>query len=152
MLTAERRTNLGEEQNWGTTVANRRQGLVLWLHNNLVEQAGESIYRSFERRLQIWKGNAGDQREGEVTGASYRGGHWPMRYDGHCWVLTASNNVVKGSRRGAIATNGVPLGDGRSATSPASGYVDWAEQCSDFIPGARSFTLRSYPCATGHES
>jgi hypothetical protein len=32
--------------------------------NNLAEQAGASIYRGFERRLRIWKG------EEEVTGAS----------------------------------------------------------------------------------
>jgi hypothetical protein len=60
--------------------------------------------------------------------------------------------VVKGSRRGAIAANDVHLGDGRSATSPASGYVVWAEQCLDFIPGARSFTQSRYPRATRQES
>jgi hypothetical protein len=125
---------------------------VHWARNNLVEQPGVSIYGGFERRLRIWKGSAGDRREEEVTGASYRGGHWLMSYGGHYCVLTAGNNMVKGSRHGAIAANGVHLGDGRSATSPTSGYGVWAEQCLDFIPGARSFTQSRYPRATEHES
>ena len=60
--------------------------------------------------------------------------------------------MVKGSRRGAIATNDVHLGDGRSATSPASGYGVWAEECPNFIPGARSFSQSCYPRVTGRES
>ena len=75
MLTAAILADLGEERNWGATVANRRRGLVLWLRNNLAEQAGASIYKGFERRLRIWMGNAGGRREEEVTGASYSGGH-----------------------------------------------------------------------------
>jgi hypothetical protein len=43
--------------------------------------------------------------------------------------------VVKGSRRGAIAVNGVHPGDGRSATSPASGWATAQPQCSEFIHG-----------------
>jgi hypothetical protein len=35
-----RKTDLGEERNWGTMVANRRQGLVLWLRDNLAELTG----------------------------------------------------------------------------------------------------------------
>jgi hypothetical protein len=64
MLTAARRTKLGENANWGALVANRRRGLEHWARNNLAEQAGASIYRGFERWLRIWKGGAGSRGEG----------------------------------------------------------------------------------------
>jgi transcription elongation factor len=66
---------IGGKRNWGATVDDQRRGLVLWPRNNLAEQARASIYRGFERRLQIWKGNAGGRREEEVTSVSYHGGH-----------------------------------------------------------------------------
>jgi hypothetical protein len=53
LSTAARRTELGEERNWGATVANRRRGLVLWLRNNLVELIGASIYRVRSRIRRI---------------------------------------------------------------------------------------------------
>jgi hypothetical protein len=58
------------------------------------KQTGASIYRSFERRLRIWKGNTGGRREGWASGASNRSGHWLTSYSGYCWVLAACNNVV----------------------------------------------------------
>jgi hypothetical protein len=51
-------------------VANQRRGLVHWVHNNLTEHTGASIYRGLERRLRIWKESAGGRREEEVTAAS----------------------------------------------------------------------------------
>jgi hypothetical protein len=53
LSTAAMAIKLGEKLNSGAMVANQRLGLVLWLHNNLAEQAGASIYRVFERRLWI---------------------------------------------------------------------------------------------------
>jgi hypothetical protein len=35
-----RKTDLGEERNWGAMVANWMQGLVLWLRDNLAELTG----------------------------------------------------------------------------------------------------------------
>jgi hypothetical protein len=43
------KTELGEKRNWGATVDDQRRGLVLWLRNNLAEQAGASIYRVRKR-------------------------------------------------------------------------------------------------------
>jgi hypothetical protein len=60
--------------------------------------------------------------------------------------------MVKGSRRGTIAMNGVHLGDGRSATSPASGYGAWAEQCSKPIHDEDFSTADRNPHRRGHES
>jgi hypothetical protein len=37
---------------------------VHWACNNIVEQAGASIYRGFERQLRILKGSAGGREEG----------------------------------------------------------------------------------------
>jgi hypothetical protein len=65
MLTAMQRTDLGEELNWGATVANRRRGLVLLLRNNLAELMVHSIYSLQERWLRILKKKAGGRREGE---------------------------------------------------------------------------------------
>jgi hypothetical protein len=60
--------------------------------------------------------------------------------------------VVKGSRRGAIAVNDIHLGDGRSATSPTSGYGAWAEQWSELIHGEDFSTANRNPHRRGHES
>ena len=46
---------------------------------------------------------------------------------------TAQCNVVNGLRRGATAVNGASSGDGRLATSPASGWATEQPQCSEFI-------------------
>jgi hypothetical protein len=54
----------GEERNWGAMVANRRQGLVLWLHDNLAELTGASIHRAQLRWRSILRRCAGGQREG----------------------------------------------------------------------------------------
>jgi hypothetical protein len=43
-LTAVWRTELGGEGNSGDVVANRRQGWVLWLRDNLTELTGVLIY------------------------------------------------------------------------------------------------------------
>jgi hypothetical protein len=51
----------------------------------------------------------------------------------------ASNDVVKGSRHGAIMANDIHLDDGRSATSPASGWGDRAATVSHTHPRWRSF-------------
>jgi hypothetical protein len=59
---------------------------------------------------------------------------------------------VKGSRRGTIAVNGVHLGDGRSAMSPASRYDAWAEQCSELIHGEDFSTVDRNPHHRGHET
>jgi hypothetical protein len=45
------------------------------VHNYLAEQAGTSIYRVFERRLRIWKGIAGGQREGRALAQRIGGFH-----------------------------------------------------------------------------
>jgi hypothetical protein len=60
---------------------------------------------------------AGDRREGWVTGASYRGGHWLTSYSSYFWLLAACNNVVNRLQRGAIAMNGDFHGDDRPTTS-----------------------------------
>jgi hypothetical protein len=52
-------------------VANRGQGLTLWLRNKLMELVVHSIYSICERWLQIWKREAGGRRGGWVTGANY---------------------------------------------------------------------------------
>jgi hypothetical protein len=44
--------------------ANRRQGQVLWLRDNLTELAAHSIYSVRGRWLQILKEKAGGRREG----------------------------------------------------------------------------------------
>jgi hypothetical protein len=51
LFSAATATKLGEKSNSGAMVANRRRGLVLWLHNNLAELAVHSIYSICERWL-----------------------------------------------------------------------------------------------------
>jgi hypothetical protein len=102
----------------------RRRGLGLWLHNNLAEQTGASIYRSFEQRFRIWKRNAGGRREGWVTGASYHGGHWLTSYSGYNWVLVACHNMVNQLRHGTVATNGDFHGEDHLAMSRRK-WVRW---------------------------
>jgi hypothetical protein len=67
--------------------------------------------------LNLGKTHRRPERE-EVTGASYRGGHWLMSYDGHCCVLTVGNNMVKWLT--AWHNQGKQRHDdgGRAATSP----------------------------------
>jgi hypothetical protein len=43
MLTAARRTKLGENANWGALVANRRRGLEHWARNNLANRLGHQF-------------------------------------------------------------------------------------------------------------
>ena len=69
-------TDLGEIRNWEARVNDKRRELVLWMRNNLAELTGASIYRVHQRWRLIWRRRAGGRREGEVTGASYRGIHW----------------------------------------------------------------------------
>jgi hypothetical protein len=57
-------TYLGEERNSPAMVANRGQGLTLWLRNKLMELVVHSIYSICERWLQIWKREAGGRRGG----------------------------------------------------------------------------------------
>jgi hypothetical protein len=42
-------TDLGEMGNWETLVDDRRQELVLWMHNYLAELMGAAIYRVLRR-------------------------------------------------------------------------------------------------------
>jgi hypothetical protein len=53
----------------------------------------------------------------------------------------AGNNMVKGSQLGTIAANGVHLGNGRSATSPTSGYGNRAATVPRPHPRRRSFHI-----------
>jgi hypothetical protein len=110
-------------------MANKRRGLVLWLRNNVAEQARASIYRNFERQLQIWKGNAGGWREGEVTGASYRGGHWgnassdgQASYAGSLCRCKASRYVASERQ---VANSGEVTGSavGQVGMGPAHGLI-----------------------------
>jgi hypothetical protein len=130
-----RKPDLGEERNWGSTVANRRWGLGHWAHNNLADLVDHSIYKSQRRWRPIWRRCAGGRKKEKVPGVNYRGSHRLRSYCGHWWAITAGNDVVKGSRRGAIMVNGVHLGDNRSATSSASGWATERPQCSEFIHG-----------------
>jgi hypothetical protein len=74
-FTVARKPDLGEEQNWEAMVDDQRQELVNWVHNNLAELTGASIYKIHRRWRPIWRRRAGGQREGKFTGASYRGIH-----------------------------------------------------------------------------
>jgi hypothetical protein len=132
-FTVARKTDLGEERNWGAMVANWMEGLVLWLRDNLAEITGAWIYRAQWRWCPIWRRCAGDRRKEKVPDVNYHGSHRLRSYDGHWWAITAGNDVVKGSWHGAIIVNGVHPGDGRSATSPTSGWATERTQCSEFI-------------------
>jgi hypothetical protein len=56
-------------------VANRRQGRVLWLRDNLTELAAPSIYSVRERWRLILRSCVGGGREEKFTGADDRGFH-----------------------------------------------------------------------------
>jgi hypothetical protein len=122
------------------------------MRNNLAELIGTSFYRVHQRWRPILIRCAGGRREGRFTGAGYRGNHWLRSYDGHWWAISASNDVVKGSLHGAIAVNSVHLGDGRSATSPSSGYDAWADKCSELIHSEDFSTADRNPHRRGHGS
>jgi hypothetical protein len=132
-------------------VDNQGRELVHWVRNNLADLVDHSIYRSQQWWRPIWRRCAGGRREGEFTYANYRGGHWLRSYGGHCSVIAARNDVVEGSWRGAITTTGVHLGDGRSATSPASGYDVWATTVPRPHPRRDLLTWSGYPHVTRHE-
>jgi hypothetical protein len=57
-------TDLGEVGNWEALVDDRRQELVLWMRNNLVELTGAAIYRLHRRWRPIWRKCVGSLREG----------------------------------------------------------------------------------------
>jgi hypothetical protein len=145
-------TDLGEMGNWEALVNDERQGLVYWMRNYLAELTRASIYRVLQWWRLTLRSCTSGRREGRFTGAGYRGHHWPRSYDGHWWAASAGNDVVKGSRHGAIAVNGVHPGDGCSAMSPASGYDAWAEQCAKLIHGEDFSTADHNPHRRGHES
>jgi hypothetical protein len=73
-LTVVRTTDLGKNEILAM-VANRGQGWVLWLRNNLAELAAHSIYSVRERWFRILKGRLVAEERGCVTGANYRGVH-----------------------------------------------------------------------------
>jgi hypothetical protein len=103
-------------------MANRREGLVHWARNNLAGLTGASIYNDQRHWHPIRRRHAGGWREGEVTDASYRGGHWLMSYDGH-WVLTTTHDdVVRHPKAWRDRVNGGSHGDDHASTSSASGY------------------------------
>jgi hypothetical protein len=59
-------TNLGGNPNSTAVVANRGQGWMLWLGDNIAEQTVLSIYKGAKRWCRILKG--GDRRSrGEVS-------------------------------------------------------------------------------------
>jgi hypothetical protein len=76
LSTAARRTELGEERNWGATVANRRRGLVLSLRNNVAELTGASIYRVWSWIWRIYAGKGGQWGKGR-NHRSYLSWHSP---------------------------------------------------------------------------
>jgi hypothetical protein len=61
-------TDLGEEQNSPTMVANRGQGWMSWLRDNLAELATPSIFSVWRRWLRILKG----EDRWSKTGVSHR--------------------------------------------------------------------------------
>jgi hypothetical protein len=93
MFTAARKMELGEKQNWDAMVDDQRWELVHWTRNNLPKHGERSIYRDQQRWCPIWGRHAGGRREGEVTGASYRGGHWLMSSGGHSWYDRTSQVI-----------------------------------------------------------
>jgi hypothetical protein len=119
-----RKTDLGEERNWGDTMANRRQGLVLWLRDNPAELTGASIYRAQLQWHPVRRKHAGDWREGEVTDANYRGGHWVMSYSGHWVITTTHDDVVRHPKAWRNRVKGGSHGEDHAATPLASGHGD----------------------------
>jgi hypothetical protein len=95
-------------------VDDQRRELVHWVRNNLAELTGASIH---QRWRPIWRRRAGDQREGEVTGASYRGIHWSNDSDDrhaiYCDLRRCGNKAVAWHAR----VNGDHHRDDRAATS-----------------------------------
>jgi hypothetical protein len=120
------------------------------VRNNLANLVDHSIYRIYRRWCPIWRKRAGSRREGKFTGASYHGIHW--RVDSRDRPAIYCDQRRCGNK--AVAWCAWVNGDQhRTATSrrQVDGVTEWP-QCSDFIPSQRSFTPRSYPGATGHES
>jgi hypothetical protein len=75
---AAQSTNLGEEGNSPVMVANRGQGWVLWLGDNLVQQTVPSIYKGAKRWLVNLVSHGGSWRKRrslvQVIGGIYHGG------------------------------------------------------------------------------
>jgi hypothetical protein len=154
-LMAARKTILGKKWKWGAMVDDQRRELVHWARNNLTDHGVHSIYRDPRWWRPIWGRHASGRREGEVTGASYRGSHWLMSYGGHYWVLTANNNVVKGSRCGTTEWTAVATA---TAAQPRHQQVSTATgwpQCpklihsEDLLPRVVIRVLPSTNCSTG---
>jgi hypothetical protein len=66
MLTAVRRSDLGEIPNSGATVGNRGRGAMLGVRNMLTEQARPSIYSDQQRWLRIWGKKLAAGERGEL--------------------------------------------------------------------------------------
>jgi hypothetical protein len=126
---------------------------VHWVHNNLADLVDHSIYRSQQRWCPIWRRCAGGRREEKFTGAGCRGFHWSNDLDdglaiyGGLWRHGEMADGVAGPR-GMTARRRWSRGH----VAVQLGTVTEQLQCPIFISCPRSFTPRSYPHATGHES
>jgi hypothetical protein len=112
-----RKIDLGEMRNWEALVNDQRRELVHWVHNNLAELTGASIYRINQRWCPIWRRRASGLREGKFPGAGYRGIHW--RNESADRQAIYSNQLQHGNKVGAwhARVNGGHYRDGRAATS-----------------------------------
>jgi hypothetical protein len=141
-LTAARKTNFVEITNWGATVDDWRRGAMHSAHNNLMGHAERSIYSVHERWLRIWGEKLAAEERGWVTLAIYRGIHWTKAYGYHWLTSTAQDDVIKQPKMWCDRVNGSSRSNGRTATSPASGYGDKAVTVPQTHPRRRSFHCR----------
>jgi hypothetical protein len=143
---------LGEEQNSSTMVANRGQGWMLWLRDNLAKLAAPSVYSVWGRWLWILKGE--DRRS--KRGVSHRRellwrspGQRLRRWTDYLRLSTAtwySSKYVAQLRKTANSS------EDTSVNCAASGKVNSPVIRLQSFPLLRSFTTNHYSQTRAHES